>query len=118
MHTDGRYLNTGSGKTEQIPFPTAQSHGGKSRFRAIVLRQFLIQTDVPLFVIMGENGTNPAKKYGHSRMTTRESMIQILENGYVFSMLFQGGQSLGHFVSASLIRDRRKECLLINPVII
>ena len=81
MHTDGRYLNTGSGKTEQIPFPTAQSHGGKSRFRAIVLRQFLIQTDVPLFVIMGENGTNPAKKYGHSRMTTSESMIQILENG-------------------------------------
>ena len=84
----------------------------------MMLGQFLVEADVPLGVIVSENGANATKKNGYSLVASREAMVEILEKGDVLAMLFQRLQGLGHVVFGTGLIHIRKKSLLVNTIVV
>ena len=67
---------------------------------------------------MSEDRANATKKDGYSLVTSREAMVEVLEQGDVLTVLSQRLQGLGHFVFCPGLIDVREESLLVNPVVV
>tara|TARA_B100000686_G_scaffold232393_1_gene240012 strand:+ start:306 stop:608 length:303 start_codon:yes stop_codon:yes gene_type:complete len=84
----------------------------------MILSEFLVKADVTLGIVVGEDGANSAQEDGNALVSTRESMIEILKNSYVLSVLFERLESFGHFVVLAGLVSWRKESLLVHSVVV
>ena len=117
-HVDTGNLYAGSGETKQVATTNPEGHGWKAGGSAVVLGQFLIEADVALGIIMGEDGSHPAQEDGNALVPTRESMVEVLKNGKVLTVLFERFESFGHFVVWPGLVYVREKGFLVDAVII
>ena len=111
-------MNAGTGEAEQVALANPESHGWKAGGSAVVLGQFLVEADVALGIIMGEDGPHPAQEDGNALVPTRESMVEVLENGEVLTVLLKGLQGLGHLVIRARLVGVGKKGLLVDAVVV
>ena len=81
-------------------------------------RRELIEADVAFGIIVGEDGSHPTQEDGNALVPTRESMVEVLKNGNVLTVLFERFESFGHFVVWPGLVCVREKGFLVDAVII
>ena len=84
----------------------------------MVLSQFLVEADVALCIIVGKDGSNSTQEDGDPLVSTGESMVKVLKNSHVLTVLFERLEGLGHVVLCPWLIDVREKGFLVNPVVI
>jgi hypothetical protein len=84
----------------------------------MMLCEFLIEAHVSLGIIVGEDRANATKKHGDPLMTACETVIKILENGEVLTMLLQSLEGLRNIIGFTGLSRIREKGFLVDPIVV